>query len=111
MPPSAHAHSGDKTSTPNHQQPIRSKGQGSTFNDTPEGRRTPVRKRGVAPVRKQRRPVVAEVQERHVVGAAARPDHIHIVVVQHLAEHHRVDVPRPQPVAEPTCRLDIGLRD
>ena len=111
MPPSAHAHSGDKTSTPNHQQPIRSKGQGSTFNDTPEGRGTPPRKGTVAPVREQRRLAAAEAQARHAAGDKPRPDEIHIVVVQHLAEHHQVDVPRPQPVAEPTCRLDIGLRD
>ena len=73
----------------NHQQPIRSRDQGSTLNHTPEGRGTP---------------------SRHAVGVVPRPNEVHIVVVQHLAEHHRMNVARPEGVAESTGSHDIGLR-
>ena len=94
----------------NHQQPIRSRDQGSTLNHTPEGRGTPCRMGEVVPVRAQRRRVVAEAQARHVAGVEPRPNEVHIVVVQHLAEHHRMNVARPEGVAESTGSHDIGLR-
>jgi hypothetical protein len=85
--------------------------QTSSKYGAPKGRSTPLRVGADVPVRVQPRPAVAEVQTRHAVRAVPRTDEVQIVVVQNFREHHRVDVSRPQPVAEATFLCDRGVRD